>query len=254
MRIEFLGVGEACDPVHPNTSLLVRSVISGKERVMLLDCGFNAAHQFFRVCSDQDMLDALWISHFHGDHFFGVPLLLLRFQEMNRTKTLEIIGQPGVRKKVFDAMDLAYPNFREKLQFRIEFREIEPGGQVIVYDFSVSAAENEHSLRSLSVRIEDGERALFYSGDGRPTEATLELARECDLIVHEAFRMSGKTSGHGTIAGSIEFAQNAGVMNLALVHVERHDREEHRHEIREMLLNTKGLNVFLPVAWDVVKI
>ena len=254
MRIEFLGVGEACDSLHPNTSLLVQSVISGKQRVMLLDCGFNAAHQFFRVCSDQDMLDALWISHFHGDHFFGVPLLLLRFQEMNRTKTLEIIGQAGVRQKVFEAMDLAYPNFREKLQFRIEFLEIEPGDQITASGFSVSAAENEHSLRSLSVRIEDGQSALFYSGDGRPTKATLELARECDLIVHEAFRMSGKTSGHGTIAGSIEFAQNAGARNLALVHVERHDREERRHEIREMLLNIKGLNAFLPVAGDVVKI
>ena len=254
MKIDFLGVGEACDPFHPNTSLLVQSTINGRQRVMLLDCGFNAAHRFFRVCSDQDMLDALWISHFHGDHFFGVPLLLLTFREMNRTKPLEIIGQPGVREKVYDVMDLAYPNFREKLQFQVEFREIEPGSQITVSGFSVKAAENEHSIRSFSVRIKDGESRLFYSGDGRPTEATLELARECHLIVHEAFRVSGKTSGHGTIAGSIEFARKAGVANLALVHIERHDREERQQEIREMLLKTEGLNAFLPESGDAVEI
>ena len=65
MKIIFLGVGEACDERYLNTSLLIYS----NKKTILLDCGFTITHQFFKYEKDEDALDIVWISHFHGDHF-----------------------------------------------------------------------------------------------------------------------------------------------------------------------------------------
>jgi ribonuclease BN (tRNA processing enzyme) len=247
-EVEFIGVGEACDPLYPNTSLLLRNT-AGQGRV-LLDCGFTAPHLYFRQCSDPEELQVLWISHFHGDHFFGVPLLLLRFWEMGRRNTLHILGPRGVEEKICQAMDLAYPNFMAKLQYGLHFQEVEPGCSHLAAGLTWSTAENEHSERALAVRIEDREKVLFYSGDGRPTPETLALAAGCDLVVHEAFRLSGETPGHGNVLACIDFAKKSGAKNLALLHINRNERADRLAEIQETIQKTVELKIFLPEPGD----
>ena len=81
VEVTFLGVGEAFDEKLTNTSVLVK-VEEGCSNVrLLMDCGFTVPSQFWREGLHVDALDAVWISHFHGDHFFGVPALLVRFLE-----------------------------------------------------------------------------------------------------------------------------------------------------------------------------
>ena len=75
MNVFFVGVGEACDAKHGNTSIHVQTV---DDTCILCDCGFSVAHSYFAFFDDSDQLDILWNSHFHGDHFFGIPLLLLK--------------------------------------------------------------------------------------------------------------------------------------------------------------------------------
>ncbi len=76
VKIKFIGVGEAFDEDLPNTSILVRARDERNESSILLDCGFTAPPSFWKIAKDPDDLDAIWISHFHGDHFFVLPALL----------------------------------------------------------------------------------------------------------------------------------------------------------------------------------
>jgi ribonuclease Z len=254
MQVLFVGVGEACDERVPNTSLLVQAGVGGARRSILLDCGFTAAARYWRHVADPDELDALWISHFHGDHFFGVPALLLRCWEMQRRKPLVILGQSGIRKVMEQAMDLAYPGFRGKLMYPLEFIELEVDKPLAVLGLTWRAAENEHSQRSLAVRIDDGEGSLVYSGDGRPTRETLALVRGCRLLVHEAFHLDGATPGHGTVQGCIDFARSARIATLALVHVQRDVRRDRYAEILEALNQVKDFHVLLPEPDDTLEI
>lgn len=245
MEIVFLGVGEACDPDNPNTSLLVKS---DRHQVML-DCGFTTPHIYFKTCDNADELDALWISHFHGDHFFGVPLLLLRFWEMGRGKPISIIGRPGTEDLVSRAMELAYPGLMPRFDYPVRFIELSSGDESEAVGFLWRAAENDHPEPCLAVRLEQTGKSMFYSGDGRPNPETIRLAAGCDLAVHEAFRVSGETPGHGTVAGCLEFARRAGVEAMALLHVQRQERAGHEEEIRALLVES-GLKVFLPESGD----
>ncbi|GAB4338301.1 MAG: MBL fold metallo-hydrolase [Desulfobulbaceae bacterium] len=252
MEIYFNGVGEACDPAQGNTSIHVTT--SGPHRI-LCDCGFTVPHAYFGFCDDPDELDLVWISHFHGDHFFGMPLFLLRLWEMRRTRPLSIIGQPGVEEKVLAALDLAFPRFQAKIGFAMLFRELEPGDTYREGGIILQAVETDHSQRNLGVLIDDGEQRLYYSGDGRPTKAVTELIRGCDIAVHEAFRMNAEVHHHGSISGCLQLAREAGVKSMALVHLERTFRSGRRKEIDavlrenpQFLLPDKGDTLTLPLV------
>ncbi len=250
MQVVFVGVGEACDERLPNTSILVRARNGEGERSVLLDCGFTAAHGYWGHASGPDDLDALWISHFHGDHFFGIPALLLRSWEGGRKKPLSIVGQTGVEALVRAAMDLAYPNFLQKLRFELSFVEVEPERPASTAGFLWRFAENAHGKRDLALRLEDGTSALFYSGDGGSTPSSLELARGCGLAVHEAFYLDEAGEGHSSVKSAIEFAGRACVGRLAVVHLQRDIRRGRLSEILDLLAGAHPFHAFLPEPDD----
>ena len=254
MKVIFTGVGEAFDENLPNTSLLVFTDGRINQRQILLDCGFTAAHTFWQTSPEPMGLDAVWISHFHGDHFFGLPLLLLRFWEEERTRPLTIIGQPGVKDKVLGAMELAYPGFYAKVAFKVDFVEVVPGRDLDLFDLHWSFAPNRHSKPCLALRLDGKTGALYYSGDGRPSDETVALARGCDLVVHEAFGVEPIIEAHGSVDGCITFARKTGTKHLALVHMNRDVRKNHAETVRRRLDSLENIHAFLPEPGETLTI
>ncbi|MEJ5299579.1 MAG: ribonuclease Z [Thermodesulforhabdaceae bacterium] len=256
MKITFLGVGEACDEKHPNTSILLEIKNAKSETItVLMDCGFSVPFQFWKYISDPEKLDAVWISHFHGDHFFGTPLLLLRLWEMKRQKPLTIIGQKGIESVIDKALDLAYPGFRSRFAFELFFEEIKEGEAYHFFNLNWISAPTEHSQKNLSVAIETPEGKVFYSGDGKPTKETEEIAKETLLIIHEAFHIEPSVPGHGTVRGVLDMAERARAHSVACVHVQRDVRRNYETQIRQMLLERKSLiQAFLPETGEIIEI
>jgi ribonuclease BN (tRNA processing enzyme) len=254
VRIRFIGVGEAFDEDLPNTSIWVRAGDERDESSILLDCGFTAPASFWKSCRDADDLDAIWISHFHGDHFFGLPALLSRFWEMKRTKPLLVLGQRGIDQIVPQTLELAYSSIVDRFTYDIRFLTVEPEDIVEAAGVTWRSAVNAHPQRDLAVRIEKGGKSLFYSGDGLSTDETLSLAHCADLVIHEAFRLDTDMPGHGNIRSCIEFARKANARALALVHIERHERRERREDILRVSAEVGDFEVFMPEPGDEVEI
>jgi ribonuclease BN (tRNA processing enzyme) len=254
MKIKFIGVGEAFDEELSNTSIWVRAAGSCNESSILLDCGFTAPSSFWKSCRDPDNLDAIWISHFHGDHFFGLPALLTRFWEMKRAKPLLILGQRGIEETVVQTVKLAYSSVMDRLAYDIRFMTVEPGEVVQAAGAAWRSAVNGHSQRDLAVRIEAGGKALFYSGDGLSTDETLLLAHGADLVIHEAFRLEAEIPGHGNIVKCIDFARRAKARSLALVHIDRNERHRRREDILRVSAEVKDFEVLMPEPGDELEI
>lgn len=255
MELHFLGVGEACDGRQPNTSILLYTDTGkGKGGRILLDCGFSVPHQYFCMDPVPGELEILWISHFHGDHFFGVPLLLLWFWEMGRQNPFHILGPPGIETKMKQTVELSYPNLLDRLGFPISFLEIKPGETQTVSDTVWRAAFNEHSQPCLALRLEHNNKALFYSGDGRPTPTTESLAAGCDIIIHEAYGLEDTTPGHGSIKNCVDFARNAGVRHLALVHMQRDKRLQSGPALAELKKMYPELIISLPEKGNTIRL
>jgi ribonuclease BN (tRNA processing enzyme) len=252
MEIHFLGVGEACDANQPNTSILLKTVPEETAGRVLLDCGFSVPHQYFFLAPDPEELEILWISHFHGDHFLGTPLLLLWFWEMGRQKPLYILGPPGIKTKIKQAMDLGYPNLLSRIGFSLLFLEMEPEGQKKISGTVWQAAYNEHSEPCLSLRLEIHGKTIFYSGDGRPTPTTRSLAEGSDIIIHEAYGLEDTTPGHGSLVACLDFAHNAGVTRIALAHIQRNIRAQSETFIESLKKKYPGIEILLPETGNTI--
>lgn len=246
MRITFAGVGAAFDEHLPNTSILMES----EQCSLLADCGFTSASAFWRSADDPLSLSAIYLTHFHGDHYFGVPALLLRMVEEGRTAPLTILGQEGVEDRVRTLVDLAYRSILEKARFDLRFVECTPGNTVELNDMRLSFAVNDHPMPCLSLRVDTDTHSVFYSGDGRPTLETRQLADGCDLVVHESFSLEPDTPGHGTVDSSIQFAQEAGAKEVALVHIKRDVRHRDRAALEDAIRQATDLKAFLPEPGD----
>ncbi len=252
MKAIFLGVGEACDERFPNTSILVETLdFKKEEKTILFDCGFSSPFEFWKYVDDPNKLDAIWISHFHGDHFMGTPLLLLRLWEMKREKPIVIIGQEGIKSKIELALELAYPGFIKRFAFELLFEEVNENYEYSLLDLKWSFSATEHSTKNLSVALEGPEGKIFYSGDGRHTERTIAIARKSNLLIHEAFHIEPIVPGHGTIMSAIEMASQAEALSLALVHIQRDVRRKHQEEIKKEIAHQgRKFSILLPNPGD----
>jgi len=215
--LHFLGTGEACDGKSGNTSIIAEN----SETSILLDCGFTTPHRYFARVNDADLLDLVWISHYHGDHFFGLPLLLLRFWEMGRQKRLTIAGPEGLEDMVGRLFELAYAGFALRLAYPLSFKEMAPGEILHGRKLSLLTAATIHSQRNLALRLEFGGKKIFYSGDGRPSEASEKLMYGCDVLIHEAYQLSAGMEQHGSVKEIVALGKKVKPSKLIFVHVSR---------------------------------
>jgi len=248
MRVTFTGVGEAFDETLPNTSVLVESGSSS----ILLDCGFSASCGFWGLAKNPLNLDAVYISHFHADHYFGLPAFIVRSMEEGRKKRLTIMGPPGIEQNVVHLVELAYSNAMSKAKFEIFYIECAPGEEFKHSGFDFSFAMGRHSMPCLAIRLDAEGKSVFYSGDGSPTEATLELATGCDMVVHESYILGAEAPGHGSVDSTLEFAAQAGARQCALVHVQRRVRSTQKDAIMAKLAEVDGFEALLPEPGDYV--
>ena len=104
MKVVFLGVGEAFDERYPNHSHLVLSA----KTALMLDCGDSAVRQLWKYTKDHSLVNALYITHRHSDHLFGIPALLGRMLEEGRKKNLTIICSEQLKSDVERLTEHAY--------------------------------------------------------------------------------------------------------------------------------------------------
>jgi ribonuclease Z len=254
-RVEavFCGVGEAFDEDFTNTSILVKFCHKGDERLILLDCGFTAAPAFWKAAPRPLELDGIWISHLHGDHFLGLPQLLLRFSEHGREKKLHICGAPGLRDAVQESMELAYPSKINDLSFKVIFSEVLSSRDFEVSGIPARAVDIDHSVPSLGVRFDFEGKSLFYTGDGMVPDEALDTVQGCDLGIFETFTLNTKAPGHSNVIQSASFAGAAGINYLAAVHMQRNERRMNGHLVRDNLAQA-GVSGFLPEPGDSIEL
>lgn len=242
MKVTFLGVGEAFDDNLPNNSQIV---ISEKTN-LLVDCGFNIPQQLWKFNPDPNFLDAVYISHQHADHFFGLPAVLLRIWEGGkaRTKDLTIICQKGLKDYFEDFMKTAYNGFMEKFDYKINLVEAKEGEVVEFNDLKFSFSKTVHSGENLAVKITDGKGVYAYSGDGSPQAGT-DFYKDLDLLILETYMYDVEKIGHSSIVSAIKFAEENNAKILALTHINRDLRKNELASIKEKVKNNK-VSVIIP--------
>ena len=264
IRVVFLGTGAAAPTRTRNVSSLA-IVLDGD--VLLFDAGEGTQHQLMRSSVRPGSIEAVLITHLHGDHLFGLPGLLATLGLNGRDRPLGLIGPPGLGRFVAAIPYRGTP-------YEILITE-STGGEVLrANGYRVAAAMLNHSVECLGycvieddragmfdvararelgvpagplyrqlqlgndVALDDGRtirsrdvvgpprrgRRIAFCTDTRPCDAAIELARDADLLIHEATYANDHANEarerfHATAEEAARVASLANVRSLVLTHI-----------------------------------
>jgi ribonuclease BN (tRNA processing enzyme) len=188
MRLQFVGCGDALGSGgRYNTCFHV----TGESINFLIDCGASSLPALKRLSINRDDIDLILITHFHGDHFAGLPFLLLDAQFTRRTRPLVIAGPQGIETKLTHAMEVLFENSSQtKQRFDLSVVALRPGearsfGAVDVTPFPVVHGESGGPF--LAYRVAAEKRVIAYSADTEWTATLIPAARDADLFIAEAY-------------------------------------------------------------------
>jgi ribonuclease Z len=224
MDLDVLFIGTAGSAPTARRALPATLVRRGGDR-LLFDCGEGTQRQLLRSIGLLD-LEEIFLTHFHADHFLGLPGMLKTFGMRGREAPLSVYGPPGLRA-LFEALRPVIG----KTTFPLALVELEPNEQVKRDGYTVAAFAVEHRVRAYGYaliederpgrfdeeralelgvrpgpdfgRLQRGEtvdgvrpeqvlgeprrgRKVVLAGDCSPSEMTRAVAHGADLLVHEA--------------------------------------------------------------------
>jgi ribonuclease Z len=202
-------------------ALLLRA---GGDRI-LFDCGEGTQQQLLRSVGLPE-LDAIFLTHYHLDHWLGIIGILKTFDLRGRERPLTVYGPPGLRA-LLDAMRVAWG----RVAYPLALEELDPHDEVAFDGYVIAPFPVEHRVRAYGYafaeddrpgrfdaetaralgvtpgpdfgRLQAGEtvggvrpeqvlgdprpgRKIVYTGDTAPCQATEVFAHQADLLVHEA--------------------------------------------------------------------
>ncbi len=222
IKVHFAGTGGSAPTARRG---LPATLISAGGDRLLFDCGEGTQRQLLRSVGLPE-LDAVFITHFHADHWLGLPGMLKTFDLRAREKELTIYGPAGLQRHL-DALKLVVGRTR----YPLAVVELDRFDEVLFDDYVVHCFPNDHRMEGVGYalveddrpgrfdpakaealgvtpgpdfgRLQQGEtvdgvspeqvigedrdgRRIVLSGDTRPCQEVLEHARAADLLVHEA--------------------------------------------------------------------
>jgi ribonuclease BN (tRNA processing enzyme) len=198
MNITILGSGDAFGSGGRfNTCLHVEA---GGAR-LLLDCGGSSMVALNKAGIGRNGLSTLLFTHFHGDHFGGLPAFLLDAQFVSRRKEpLTIAGPVGIEHRTLHALDADFPGAATNVwRFPITYVEVTPEQPATLSGFAITAFTMVHDERAgpcQGYRLEAGGKVFAFSGDTAWTEALIPLAAGADALLVECYAYDIRLENH----------------------------------------------------------
>jgi len=243
VRITFLGTGDAFSPSGLNQAAYL---LQGPDASILLDCGGTTLTSMKKHLVDPAIVDTVALSHFHGDHFGGLPSLLLQYKYLEeRKRPLVIAGPQGVQERCTQLCSAFYPDALQTLPFPISFIELKPElqfniGAAQFFPFAVPHAQSSVSL-GLEIHL-DG-RKILYSGDSGWTDDLALHAQGADLFICECTFFSTQLETHICYQDLAKAKESIAAKRMVLTHLGE-EVLAHRSEL-ELEIAEDGMQIVL---------
>ncbi len=212
--ITFLGTASAVPNKDQQNSHLI--VETGSHTIMV-DCVGNPVVRLEQAGIDPLSITDLILTHFHPDHVSGTPLLLMDLWLLERVQPLSVHGLADVIDRTEAMMDL-FEWQKWKGFYPVHFSKLPERDYSLLMeadDIKIWASPVCHMIPNIGIRMVLQEGIVCYSSDTGPCDDVVHLARDADILIHEA---TGEGLGHSSPEQAGEIAQQAGVRKLYLIH------------------------------------
>ncbi|AFH42143.1 MBL fold metallo-hydrolase [Fervidicoccus fontis] len=220
MEILFIGTGAGGSP--GSNRWRASSVVFSEETALLIDCGVGCHYRL----GERGLLkeiDAIFITHYHMDHFLGLPELLFQAHIEKRSKPLKIIGPNGIESMIRTAA----PHLFSNISFSFSVETVKVHETYKLNDLTLIPAPACHTIESYGLKILDkrGNSLGFSSDTSEPCESLISVLKGVKYLVHEATCDERNKDlchkyGHSTVLEAIEAAKAIGAEKLILNHID----------------------------------
>jgi ribonuclease BN (tRNA processing enzyme) len=191
--------------------------------LFLVDCGASSLIAMQQLGIDPNDISKILITHLHGDHFGGLPFLLLHAQHVSkRTAPLTIAGPPGLEARLTEAMEVLFTaSSKIPQRFELEIVEIKPRSPTRIDEVVVTAFPAAHfsGAPSYSLRVEVAGKVFVYSGDTQWTDTLIEASADADLFVCECYVFDEDVPLHNTYTTIMENHPRMTCKRIILTHL-----------------------------------
>jgi ribonuclease BN (tRNA processing enzyme) len=188
VRVTFAGCGDAFGSGGRMQACIHLRPDGGPP--VLLDCGATSLTALKRCGLDPGEVGAVFVSHLHGDHFGGLPFLVLDGQFSGRAAPLTVVGPPGTAARLHAAMECLFPgSAAARRRFTVEVTELAPGATVQAAGVAAAAwaADHPSGAPALCLRLAMAGKVIGYTGDTGWTDSLTQMAAGADLLIAEAY-------------------------------------------------------------------
>jgi ribonuclease BN (tRNA processing enzyme) len=192
LEFRFIGTGNAFAP----GGLCWNGFVANRK--YLFEAPPQALQSLNTLRIDANELDAVILSHHHGDHFLGLPFLVLQWKYSHRERPIRIIGPAGTKALACDIGTKVYPGLFEGGP-EIEWEELAAGGTTTLGALQLEALAVEHDDRlseTLGFKAVLDGRKFGYTGDSAMCDSVLELARHGEVLISECASRADRVPVH----------------------------------------------------------
>jgi ribonuclease BN (tRNA processing enzyme) len=221
MHLQFIGCGDAFGTGGRfNTCFhLVAHNVNA-----LIDCGSSSLVGMNKLAIDRNAISTILITHFHADHIGGLPFFILEANYvLKRQSALTIAGPPGLKARYAEMMDAAYPGTQTlQLSFPLTLREVEIGKRNEIGNMRVTPFRVVHDERAgpcLGYRCETESKVVAYSGDTQWTDTIIDIGRNADLFICEAYTRDKPITSHMALSSLEKHLPQIKPKRLVLTHM-----------------------------------
>jgi ribonuclease BN (tRNA processing enzyme) len=220
MDIQFLGSGDAFGSGGRFNTCFHVTVAHGS---FLVDCGASSLISMRKFGVDPNRIHTVFVSHLHGDHFGGLPFLLLDAQFYSRRSVpLTLVGPPGFRERLIQVMELFFPGSSTvERKFSTDIVEIDAGQTATINGVVVTAYAVEHACGAppFALRLEADGKVLTYTGDTEWTDNLIAAGRDANLLIAEALVFERRVKFHLDYASLKVNLARIGARRVILTHM-----------------------------------
>jgi ribonuclease BN (tRNA processing enzyme) len=221
MRLQFIGTGDA---FGSGGRLNACFHVVGEQVNFLIDCGASSliGLKHHRIAPND--IQAIFVTHFHADHFGGIPFFILDAQFLSkRRQPLTIAGPRGLvdwYERVMETSFLGSSSTKQK--FPLSLLELRPSERASVAGVYVTPFQAQHGSPGgpfFAYRLEAEGQTIAYTGDTEWTDELIGAASRADLFVAEASFFDKKVRFHLDLASLVEKLPLIQPKRLILTHM-----------------------------------
>lgn len=220
MRLQVVGCGDAFGSGGRNNACFL---LQGESTSLLLDCGPTSLPAMKRMGIRPDSVDAVAVSHLHGDHFGGLPFLFLeqRYRQEDK-RPLTIAGPAGLEQHTDQ---LAYTLYSsgiaraDRLPVRFLELRVDVPTRIGAAQVTPFAVRHAPQMDCLGLRVEMDGKTVVYSGDTEWFDGLVEASRGADLMLLECTHLDEDGGYHLRLDDVLSNRHRLECSQLLLVHL-----------------------------------